>query len=313
MDTTTPAAQPWPELPYEAFAPTMHLLHMGLQMVGKLTLLKPFEPQWANVALGLTSTGLTTGAIPWAGGTFTIDTDFSDHQVGVTTSWGAREGFTLEPMSVAGWHDRFFAALARAGVAASINEKPQEVPDPVPFPQDTAPRPYDHGLVEAWFQILHSSGTVMQRYRSCFSAKTPPTGFMWGTFDLRDVRLGGTMVPTTGANSAYIRRNAMNEDQVECGWWPGAESYPKPAYYSFTHPQPPGIEAAEPRPAAARWDGGLGEFLLDYDDVRTAGDPAAALLAFLDSTYEAGATKAGWDPAWICSGRPEPAPEGETP
>ncbi len=290
----------------------MRLLHMGLQMVGKLTLLKPFEPQWANVALGLTSRGLTTGPVPWQGGTFTVDADFGAHEIGVSTSWGAAAGFVLAPMSVAAWHDRFFAALGDAGIAATINEKPQEVADPIPFPADKAPRPYDHALVEAWFRALQSSAGVMQRYRACFAAKTPPIGFMWGTFDLRDVRLGGTVVPPAGADAGYIRRNAMNEDQVEAGWWPGSPAYPKAAYYSFTHPRPAGIETVDPRPAAARWDSSMGEFLLDYDDVRASGDPESALLAFLDSTYEAGATKAGWDPAWICSGRPDPAPQGET-
>jgi hypothetical protein len=291
----------------------MHLLHMALQMVGKLTLLKPFEPQWANVALGLTSRGLTTGPVPWEGGTFTVDADFQAHELGVSTSWGTSGGFAFAPMSVAEWHDRFFAVLARAGVAVTINEKPQEVAGPVPFPADTAPRPYDQALVEAWFQALHSSAGVMQRYRACFTAKTPPIGFMWGTFDLRDVRLGGTAVPPSGAHAGYIRRNAMNEDQVEAGWWPGSPAYPRAAYYSFTHPQPPGVEAAEVRPDGARWDAGLGEFILDYDDVRAASDPEAALLDFLDSTYEAGARKAGWDPAWICPGHPEPAVQGETP
>jgi hypothetical protein len=311
MSGTPPAARPWPELPYEEFAPTMHLLHMGMQMVGKLTLLKPFEPQWANVVLGLTSRGLTTGPIPWKGGTFTVDADFRAHELGVSTSWGATGGFAFAPMSVAVWHDRFFSALASAGVSATINEKPQEVADPVPFSEDTAPRPYAAALVEAWFQVLQSSAGVMQRYRACFTAKTPPIGFMWGTFDLRDVRLGGTPVPPAGANAGFIRRNAMNEDQVEAGWWPGGPGYPKAAYYSFTHPQPAGIETVDPRPDAARWDADLGEFLLDYDDVRAAADPEAALLAFLYSTYIAGAEKAGWDPAWICPGRPEPASEGE--
>lgn len=313
MTKTAPAAASWPDLPYDEFAPTMRLLHMGLQMVGKLTLLKPFEPQWANVVLGLTSTGLTTGPIPWQGGTFTVDSDFARHEIRITTSWGAGGGFELGPMSVAGWHERFFGALAGAGVGVSINEKPQEVADPVPFPKDVTPRPYEHALVEAWFQAMHTSAGVMERYRACFSRKTPPIGFMWGTFDLRDVRLGGTSVPTEGGNAGYIRRNAMNEDQVESGWWPGSPAHPCAAYYSFTHPQPPGIETVDPEPAAARWDAELGEFILDYGDVRTASVPEAALLAFLDSTYEAGATLAGWDQAWICPGEPDRGPTGDAP
>jgi hypothetical protein len=207
-------------------------------------------------------------------------------------------------MSVAAWHERFFGALADVGVLATISEKPQEVADPVLFSQDTAPRPYEPALVEAWFQAMHTSAGVMQRYRACFSRKTPPVGFMWGTFDLR---LGGTPAPPD-PDPGYIGRNAMDEDLVESGWWPGSEAYPRPAYYSFTHPRPVGIESVDPEPAAARWDATLGEFILDYDDVRTAADPAAALLAFLDSTYEAGAVRAGWDPAWICPGRPATAP-----
>ena len=311
MTETAPGKPRWPELSYEAFAPTMHLLHMGLQMVGKLTLLKPFEPQWANAVLGLTSTGLTTGPIPWQGGSFTVNADFSRHEIGVTTSWGTIGGFSLGPMSVAGWHERFFGALAGAGVAVTINERPQEVAGPVPFPQDSAPRPYDHALVEAWSQAMHTSAGVMERYRACFSRKTPPIGLMWGTFDLRDMRLGGTPVPLD-PDPGYIGRNAMDEDLVEAGWWPGSEAHPRPAYYSFTHPKPEGIERVDPEPGAARWDTTLGEFLLDYDDVRAAGDPEAALLAFLDSTYAAGASLAGWDAAWICPGRPRQTPIGDS-
>ena len=311
MTGTPPATALWPELPYDAFAPTMHLLHMGLQMFGKLTLLKPFEPQWANVVLGLTSTGLTTGPVPWEGGTFTVEADFARHEIGVTTSWGTSGGFELGPMSVAGWHERFFGALAGAGVPVTINEKPQEVADPVAFPEDSAPRPYEHALVEAWFRAMHASAGVMERYRACFSRKTPPIGFMWGTFDLRDIRLGGTSAPMD-PDPGYIGRNAMDEELVESGWWPGSEAYPRPAYYSFTYPKPEGIEAVDPDPAAARWDTTLGEFVLDYDDVREASDPEAALLAFLDSTYAAGASLAGWDPAWVCPGRPLEAPTGDT-
>ena len=312
MIGTAPTAQPWPELPYEAFAPTMHLLHMGLQMVGKLTLLKPFEPQWANVVLGLTSRGLTTGPVPWQGGTFTVDADFGAHEIGVSTSWGAAGGFALAPMSVAAWHDRFFAALGDAGVAATINEKPQEVADPIPFPagHGAAPlRPRARGGLVPGAAVLRRRHAALPRL---LRRQDPADRLHVG-----HVRPARRPPGWHGGPADRCRRRVHTPQRHERRpgrgrLVAGQPRLPAAAYYSFTHPRPAGIETVDPRPAAARWDSSMGEFLLDYDDVRASGDPEAALLAFLDSTYEAGATKAGWDPAWICSGRPEPAPQGET-
>ena len=82
--------QLWPELPYEEFAPTAYLMHMITQIVGKLKLATPFEPQWANVPLWVTSRGLTTGPIPNGAGTFTVDIDLIGHVLTMTTSWAAR-------------------------------------------------------------------------------------------------------------------------------------------------------------------------------------------------------------------------------
>lgn len=42
-------------------------------------------------------------------------------------------------------------------------------------------------------------------------------------------------------------------------------------------------------------DDELGEFILPYELVRTAADPDAVLLEFLQRTYEAAATTAAWD------------------
>ena len=41
----------------------------------------------------------------------------------------------------------------------------------------------------------------------------------------------------------------------------------------------------------------LSEFLLPYETVRSDSDPDAALLAFLQSTYEAAANNGNWDRA----------------
>lgn len=263
--------QPWPALPYEDFKATMHLLHRGLQIIGKLKLATPFEPQWANVALSITSRGLTTGPIPYGLAAFAVDVDLNSHQVICTTSWGDTSSFgLLTPMSVADLFKKLFAVLHGMGVNVTVNTKPQEVPDAIPFDQDTKRQPYDTMLAHAWWQILLSSQLVMQRYRAEFQGKTPPIGFMWGTFDLRDVRFNCLPVEIESGSpmSGYIRRNAMDAQQIEVGWWAGSAAYPRPAYYAFTYPQPESIEHADILPSAAHWHPGLAEFVLDYDDVR---------------------------------------------
>lgn len=298
--------QAWPELPYEKFAPTAHLLHMAAQAIGKLKLRTPFEPQWANVPLWITGNGLTTGPIPYDSGIFSVDMDLIHHRIICTASWGDVTQFELKSMSVAEFTQLFLNSLRDIGVNVTLNMKPQEIPNPILFDKDTEKCPYDAELVNAWWRILVSSYRTMQRYHAEFSGKTPQIGLMWGTFDLRDARYKvGAAVPTTGKNAGYLRRNAMDEAQVEAGFWHGNPAYTRPAYFSFTYPQPSGIENATVKPDAARWEKNLGLFILDYDDVRTAKDPENTLLSFLESTYKVGAEElAGWDHKLIGSGKP---------
>lgn len=295
---------PWPELPYRDFAPTQHLVHMGLQAIGKLKLQEPFEPQWAEVPLWVTDRGLTTGPIRYQAGAYEVSVDLLSHTVGCTTSWGTLGSYPLGPMPVCEFVSRLLGMLRDAGVDVTINMKPQEVATPVRFDQDTQPRPYEAALVNAWWRILLSTQRVMQIFHGRFNGKTQPIGLMWGTLDIRDVRYNGKPA-SPGEKADYIRRNAMNAELIEVGWWSGSEAYPKAAFYSFTHPQPAGIEQSKISPAAARWDLAMSEFLLEYDDLRIAGDPDADLLSFFESTYQAGAQLAGWDPNLAGTGRPE--------
>ena len=92
-----------------------------------------------------------------------------------------------------------------------------------------------------------------------------------------------------------MMREAMSHEEISCGFWPGNDSFPIPAFYAYTAPEPPGLSAATIRPQEAFYSRELGEFLLRYDDVRNAPSPEQTLLAFFQSTYEAGATLAHWD------------------
>jgi hypothetical protein len=295
----------WPALPYGEFAPTAYLMHRLVQVMGKLKLSLPFEMHWAEVALVITSRGLTTELIPYRGGGYSVDVDLITHQVTCASTSGRSAGFALAPRSVAAQTKLLLDALRDIGVEVTINMKPQEVPSPVLFHLDTGARPYEAALANAWWRILVSCDRVMRQHHARFAGKTPPVGLMFGTFDIRDVRYNGVSVPAEGPNAGYIRRNAMDEGQIESGWWHGSDNYAKPAFYSFTFPQPPGIERSKVLPAPARWDAAMGEFLLDYDDLRQSSDPDAELLSFLESTYQAGASLAGWDPKWIASGQPK--------
>lgn len=298
------AYDPWPAFSYQDFAATQHLLHMGLQMLGKLKLKEPFQPQWAEVPLWLTARGLTTGPIPYGGGAYEVGADFVSHQVECVTSWGVSGQFELRPMSVADFFQSFVDLLRKADLDVSINLKPQEVANPIPFDQDKERRPYEPELVNSWWRILLSTQRVMQVFQGRFKGKTQPIGLMWGTLDIRDVRYNGKPA-SPGAKADYIRRNAMNEELMEVGWWSGSAAYPRPAFYSFTYPQAVGIENARVSPPASRWDSAMGEFIFDYDDLRNSKDPDGDLLSFFESTYKAGAERAGWDPNLVGSGKPD--------
>lgn len=296
--------EPWPSLSYEKFKSTAHLLHMTTQILGKFKLHSPFEPHWSNVPLWITSRGLTTGPIPYQNGIFSFEIDLIAHQIIATSSFGARGKFHLTSMSVTQLTKKIFSLLEKLQIELQINLLPQEIPNPIPFNKDTEKQIYQPDLANAWWRILVSSYRVMKRYHAHFNGETPPIGLMWGTFDLRDARYNGIAVPTTGINSGYIRRNAMDEAQIEIGWWHGNDNYPQPAYYSFTYPQPENIEQAVIEPKTARFEKSLGEFILDYENVRNSSNPEKNLLCFFESTYQAGAKYAHWNPKFITAGEP---------
>jgi hypothetical protein len=295
---------PWPALSYPDFADTRYLLHMGLQAIGKLKLIEPFEPQWSAIPLWLNARGLTTGPIDYAGGAYEVSVDLISHEVICITSWGSSERSKLAPMSVAEFVQRLFDVLQKAGVDVSISLIPREIANPIRFDQDQEQRPYEAAMAQSWWRILLSTQRVMRVFRGGFEGKTQPIGLMWGTLDIRDVFFNGKPA-TTAPDADYIRRNAMNAELIETGWWAGSVAYPRPAFYCFTYPQPPGIEEADVSPPSAHWDAAMGEFILDYDDLRTSRDPDADLLAFFRTSFLAGSQRAGWDPKLMGSGRAE--------
>jgi Family of unknown function (DUF5996) len=288
-------AELWPALPYEAWRDTCQTLHMWTQIVGKVRMeLSPFLNHWWHVTLYVTPRGLTTSAIPYHGSSFEVIFDFHEHTLFIRTSEGTTKALPLIPRSVASFYREFMDCLLALGIQVTINTLPSEVRNPIRCDEDKVHASYDPLCARRFWRILEQTATVMQRFRAPFLGKASPVHFFWGSFDLAVTLFSGRRAPEPpGADR--MTRESMSHEEISCGFWPGDERFPAPAYYAYIYPEPPGLPAATIRPKEAFYSHDMGEFLLRYDDVRNATSPEQALLEFFQSTYEAGATLAQWD------------------
>jgi len=291
---------PWPELPTASWRDTYATLHLWTQIVGKVRLAKsPWLNHSWQVTLYVTPRGLTTSTVPDGTRTFQIDFDFFDHRLRISTSDGAQRHFALAGQSVASFHAATMAALAELGIIVVIDEMPNELPDPVRFSEDSAHASYDPDAVERFLQILVNCDRVFKQFRTGFLGKASPVHFFWGSFDLAVTRFSGRRAPRHPGGvphlSDAVACEAYSHEVSSAGFWPGGGVIDYPAFYSYAYPEPPGFRTVKARPDAAFFSEALGEFVLPYDAVRTAHNPDAALLEFLQSTYEAAAISAKWD------------------
>jgi hypothetical protein len=284
----------WPALPLEAWKDTYATVHMWTQIVGKVRMrLTPLVNHWWNVALYVTARGLTTSRIPYGERAFELYFDFIAHQLVLETTDGMRKTLALAPRSVADFYQEFMAMLQSAGIEIKIWRMPVEIPNPIPFDQDQIHRSYDPLAMEKFWRILLSADAVFSQFRSQFIGKASPVHFFWGSFDLAVSRFSGRRAPERPGADA-ITREAYSHEVSSVGFWPGSGDIKEAAFYSYMSPEPPGFKDATVKPTGAHYDK-IGEFLLMYDDVRSAESPTGALLEFCQSTYEAGATSANWD------------------
>ena len=283
----------WPALPLKEWQETYRTLHMWTQIVGKIRMtLSPPLNHWWHVALYLNSRGLTTGPIPHVQGVFEIQLDFQRHELGISTSTGRAVSRPIRPESVADFYSNVIGHLAELGIAVEINPKPQEVPNPVLFQNDSTNCSYDPEYAHRFWTILVSSANVLQAFRSKFLGKCSPVHFFWGSCDLACTRFSGRLAPP---RKGVISGPAYSHEVSSAGFWPGGGPIDGPAFYSYVVPPPAGLDQERIRPAAAGWNSQLSEFILMYDDVRAASSPAETLYEFLESTYEASARLGKWD------------------
>lgn len=288
-------SQRWPSLPLSEWQDTYHTLHMWTQIVGKIRMtLSPPMNHWWHVTLYVNSHGLTTGPVPYAQGVFEIEFDFQKHAVQIWTSEGASANRPLKAEPVASFYGGISERLVSLGIPVKINLKPQEIANPVPFDQDFVNRSYDAEYAHRFWRILVSTSEVMQEFRGKFIGKCSPVQFYWGSFDVACTRFSGRPAPP---RRGVISGPAYSHECCSAGFWPGGGAVDGPAFYSYTVPQPAGLEEVRARPAGAKWSKQLSEFILMYDEVRGAESPDKALYEFLESTYDAGARLAKWDRA----------------
>jgi len=318
MDATIPAqgdaaGEIWPALPYEAWKDSLDTLHMWTQIVGKVKLeLVPFLNDWWQVAFTVTARGLTTATIPFGRRVFQVDFDFIDHRLDIHVGDGTSRSIPLLPRSVADFYHEFMAALDSLGLGVTITTNPVEVENTIPFDQDQVHASYDPDYVTRWWRILLQLDRLLQAYRTPFVGKSSPVLFWWGSFDLSETRFSGRPAPKREWPARWMALGA-DQEQASAGFWPGSGKLQAPAFFAYTYPEPPGCPDATIRPDAGFYHPDLSEFILPYDKVRMSPSPDQLILDFFQSTYEVGATLAGWDRATLERPDPRPHRQGERP
>ncbi|HEX5534220.1 MAG TPA: DUF5996 family protein [Actinomycetales bacterium] len=289
----------WPELPVESWQPTRDTLTLWLQIVGKVRLARtPLLNHWWNTPLYLTARGLTTSLIPAGPGrSFSIDLDLVDHRLDIAMTTGESRALALSPMSVRDFHAGLMGLLDAMDLATEIWPVPVEIEGAIPFLEDETHSAYDAGAVTTFWRMLVEVERVFDVFRADFVGKSSPVHLFWGALDLATTRFSGRTAPPHpgGAPNCgpHVMHEAYSHELSSAGFWPGGGG--EGVFYSYAYPEPDAYRSMPAGPGEARWDDDLGEFVLPYTAVRTAADPDAVLLDFLQRTYEAAAETAKWD------------------
>ncbi len=298
MTGSNPPGEVWPALPIDAWSDTCATLQLWMQIVGKirLALTPPINHTW-NVTLHPTIRGVTTSPM-WCGDRMLqVDFDFLQHALRIATDAGDERTIRLEPMSVAAFYKRVMDALASVGATVKIWPKPSEVADPIPFEQDQVHHSYDPEYAQRFWRVLLQVARVFTEFRSRFRGKVSPVHLFWGALDLACTRFSGRTAPEHQSMPGLpdrVTRDAYSHEVSSCGFWPGAPGV-EAMFYSYAYPEPPGYASHRIEPPIASYSNDFGEFVLPYEAMRQSPDPDAALLDFLQSTYEAAANLGHWD------------------
>jgi hypothetical protein len=300
----------WPALSYERWSETCDTLHAHTQVLGKLAVvLAPAEPQLQHAALRLTARGWETAPLPApdGSGALVVALDLRTHEALVEHSGGGVRRVPLAPDRAVGEVTRDVLDMVRAMAGAvEIDSTPQEVPWSVPLDEDDEHKRYDPAQVASYLAAATHAALVLAAFRAPYRGRCTPVNAWWGSFDLAVNLFSG--LPAEPPSNDFIMRNAMDAQEVAVGWWPGDPQSGKAAFYAYAHPAPEGFADATLAPSSARWDAALGEYILDWEDVRASPDPHASALEFARSAFSHACAVCDWDPALTASAEGKPPP-----
>lgn len=300
----------WPPLAHSSWSATCDTLHAHTQVLGKLAVeLAPPEPQLQHAALRLSARGWETLPLPAPdnSGAIVACLDLRTHEAVVEHSGGREMRIALTPnRSVADVTREVLEAVGRLAGAVEINPMPQEVPWKLPLDEDHEHSSYDPDEVAVYFEAATHAALVLAEFRAPFRGRSTPVNAWWGTFDLAVSFFSGR--PADPPSDDFIMRNGGDAQQVGVGWWPGDPNHEGAAFFALAYPAPDGFGDADVSPAAARWDAQLGEYVLDWEDVRDSHDPHALALEFARSAFRHACAVCEWDPALAATAEGIPPP-----
>jgi Family of unknown function (DUF5996) len=198
------------------------------------------------------------------------------------------------------------AAVRALGGPVEIDPTPQEVPWSVPLDEDRDHARYDESRVADYFAAASQVALVLAAFRAPYRGRSTPVNAWWGSFDLAVNLFSGS--PADPPSNDFIMRNAMDAQEVAVGWWPGDARYGKAAFYAYAHPAPESFPLATLAPPEVRWDTTLGEYILDWDDVRSSADPRGLALEFARSAFRHACLVCEWDQRLAASAEGTPPP-----
>jgi hypothetical protein len=300
----------WPALPYGRWRATCDTLHAHTQVLGKLAVaLAPPEPQLQHAALRLSARGWETLPLPApdGSGALVVALDLHMHEVLAEHSDGRSRRVALAPDRPVGAVTReLLDAVRSLAGPVEIDPTPQEVPWSVPLDEDEEHTRYDPAHVADYVAAATRAALVLAAFRAPYRGRCTPVNAWWGSFDLAVNIFSGLSADPPSKD--FIMRNAMDSQEVAVGWWPGDARYERAAFYAYAYPAPESFPQATLSPSAAHWEQELGEYILDWDDIRLDPDPHGLALDFARSAFDHACVVCDWDPALRASAEGVPPP-----